>query len=193
MYIIKKTNDFEYQDVSLREELKEFLQSNGIPVSALAEQLGIDRRYLERYISEGGDIKFAQAIKIMQVLGIEPAKFIQGFKNDLEGTSEEISDEPTKLSFLYSKFDIPSLKEIGLIKKRAKIDEIQEQICSFFGFQNITKIWLLLIRQIVFVFIRENFSFLVFKIYMNMTLLLYFLKLFLVDLLVISKNRNLPE
>ena len=138
MYILKKTNNIEYENVSLREELKEFLQSNGIPVSALAEQLGIDRRFLEKYISEGGDIKFAQAIKIMQVLDIEPAKFIQGFKNDLEGTSEEISDESTNLSFLYSRFDIPSLKEIGLIKKRAKIDEIKEQICSFFGFQNIS-------------------------------------------------------
>ena len=137
MYIIKKTSNIEYKDISLREALKEFLQSNGIPVSALAEKLSIDRRFLERYISEGGDIKFAQAIKIMQVLDIEPAKFIQGFKNDLEGTSEEISDESTKLSFLYSRFDIPSLKEIGLIKKRAKIDEIRDQICSFFGFQNI--------------------------------------------------------
>ena len=116
MYILKKAGNIEYEDVSLREELKEFLQSNGIPVSALAEQLGIDRRFLERYISEGGDIKFAQAIKIMQVLDIEPAKFIQGFKNDLEGTSEEISDESTKLSFLYSRFDIPSLKEKNLRK-----------------------------------------------------------------------------
>ena len=76
-------------------------------------------------MSEGGDLKFAQAVKLMQVLDLEPAKFIQAFKNDLEGTSEEISDESTELSYLYTKFDIPSLKEIGLIKKRAKIDEIK--------------------------------------------------------------------
>ena len=46
MYIIKKTSNIEYEDISLREALKEFLQSNGIPVSALAEKLGIDRRFL---------------------------------------------------------------------------------------------------------------------------------------------------
>ena len=137
MYVIKKTNDLEYEDVSLKEELKEFLQSNGIPVSALAEQLGIDRRYLEKYMSEGGDLKFVQAIKLMHVLDLEPAKFIQAFKNDLEGTQEEISDKSTELAYLYTKFDIPSLKEIGLIKKRAKIDDIKDQVCSFFGFQSI--------------------------------------------------------
>ena len=137
MYVIKNIKNSEYEDISLREELRTFLQSNGIPVSALAEQLGIDRRFLEKYISEGGDLKFAQAVKLMQVLDLEPAKFIQAFKNDLEGTSEEISDEPTELSYLYTKFDVPSLKEIGLIKKRAKIDEIKEQVCSFFGFQSI--------------------------------------------------------
>lgn len=137
MYVIKGTNDLEYKDASLREELRAFLQSNGIPVSALAEQLGIDRRFLERFIAEGGDLKFVQAVKLMQVLNLEPAKFIQAFKNDLEGTEDEISDDPTELSYLYSKFDIPSLKEIGLVKKRAKIEEIKEQVCSFFGFQNI--------------------------------------------------------
>ena len=137
MYVIRNINKSEYKDVSLREELRTFLQSNGIPVSALAEQLSIDRRYLEKYMSEGGDLKFAQAIKLMQVLDLEPAKFIQAFKNDLEGTSEEISDESTELSYLYTKFDIPSLKDIGLIKKRAKIDEIKEQVCSFFDFQSI--------------------------------------------------------
>ena len=134
MYIIKKS---EYKDISLRKELKTFLQSNGITVSALAEQLSIDRRSLEKYMSEGGDLKFAQAVKLMQVLDIEPAKFIQAFKNDLEGTLEEISDESTELSYLYTKFDIPSLKEIGLIKKRAKIDDIKKQMCSFFNFQSI--------------------------------------------------------
>ena len=137
MYVIRNINKSEYKDVSLREELRTFLQSNGIPVSALAEQLSIDRRYLEKYMSEGGDLKFAQAIKLMQVLDLEPAKFIQAFKNDLEGTSEEISDESTELSYLYTKFDIPSLKEIGLIKKRAKIDEIKEKVCSFFDFTGI--------------------------------------------------------
>lgn len=137
MYIVKNKNNSEYENVSLREELKTFLLSNGIPVSALAEQLGIDRRFLERYMSEGGDLKFVQAVKLMQTLDLEPAKFIQAFKNDLEGTSEEISDESTELSYLYTKFNIPSLKEIGLIKKRAKINEIKEQVCSFFGFQSI--------------------------------------------------------
>ena len=137
MYVVRSIKNSEYEDVSLREELKTFLQSNGIPVSALAEQLGIDRRFLEKYMSEGGDLKFVQAIKLMQVLDLEPAKLIQAFKNDLEGTSEEISDESTELSYLYTKFDIPSLKEIGLIKKRAKIDEIKEQVCSFLGFHNI--------------------------------------------------------
>ncbi len=137
MYVIRNINKSEYKDVSLREELRTFLQSNGIPVSALAEQLSIDRRFLEKFMSEGGDLKFAQAVKLMQVLDLEPAKFIQAFKNDLEGTSEEISDESTELSYLYTKFDIPSLKEIGLIKKRAKIEEIKEQVCSFFDFQSI--------------------------------------------------------
>ena len=130
MYVIKKTSNIEYENVSLREELKEFLQSNGIPVSALAEQLGIDRRFLEKYISEGGDIKFAQAIKIMQVLDIEPAKFIQGFKNDLEGTSEEISDESTNLSFLYSFFKSASFFPIKIFASIKHIKDSTIEIHS---------------------------------------------------------------
>ncbi|MDR0892836.1 MAG: hypothetical protein LBN24_09505 [Mediterranea sp.] len=134
MFIVHKKETVDDKNASLRSILKQVINENEIPVSSLADQLNINRRMFEKYLSEGGDLKFSQAISIMQFLNMEESDFIRAYKNDM--TDEDDSSERSKrLAFLYKHFDIPTLKDVGVIKKRAKIDEIEDQLCAFLGLQ----------------------------------------------------------
>lgn len=46
-------------------------------------------------------------------------------------------DKFNSLSYITRTFDIPTLKKIGIIKPRAKVDEYDKCICDFFGFSSI--------------------------------------------------------
>ncbi|MGP1545389.1 MAG: ImmA/IrrE family metallo-endopeptidase [Prevotella intermedia] len=136
MYIISKKESLGKDD-SLRNILKEFITQNEIPIYALAQQLNIDRRAFEKYIEEGCDLKFRQALAIMDFLNITEADFIKAYRSDITNVNSTISTESSKaLSYILKKFDIPTLKELGVIKKRAKITDYEAELCSFLGFKD---------------------------------------------------------
>lgn len=136
MFIFNKKTGLLSPDASLRNMLRSIIEDNDIPLSSIASQLKIDKRSLEKYLDEGIDLRFGQAIAIMQFLNIDESDFIKAYKNDLAKEDDEAIENAKRLSFIYSQFDIPTLKEIGIVKKRSKIEELEEQICSFFDFKS---------------------------------------------------------
>jgi len=135
MYILNKKQSINDDNISLREILQHIISENGIPLSSLAEELNINIRTFEKYLSKGVDLKFSQALSIMQFLNLKESDFIKAYKNDLNQEEGSVSEGSKNLSYIYSHFDVPTLKEIGIIKKRSKINEIESQLCNYFGFK----------------------------------------------------------
>ena len=121
---------------NLRDILVEHMQENGISEHSLADVLNIDRRALNKFIKEGADLKFSQAILIMRFLRMEEEDFISAYEGTMSDNESFDLDKADTLSYIFDKFDIPTLKSIGIIKKRTTIDSYEEQLKSFFGFNN---------------------------------------------------------
>lgn len=131
MKIVKNNNGF----VSLREQLKLVISENDIPESSLAETLDIDRRTFDEFLKEGKDLKFTQALSIMKFLGMDESEFIQSYERDMAGViDEDKAEKAERLAYIFEHFDVNVLKEIGIIKKRSKIDDYESQLVEFFGF-----------------------------------------------------------
>ena len=131
MKLVKHTGGL----TSLREKLLKVITENDIPESSLAEMLDIDRRAFIEFLNNGKDLKFTQALAIMKFLGMSEQEFIESYELDLKDSiNEEKVDQAEKLAYIFDTFDVNVLKEIGIIKKRSKIEEYEEQLISFFGF-----------------------------------------------------------
>ena len=133
MKIIRNNNEL----TSLREQLKRVIADNEIPESSLAEMLDIDRRAFDEFLKDGKDLKFTQALAIMKFLGMNEQEFIQSYEKDMrDNINEDKVDKAEKLAYIFENFDINILKEIGVIKKRSKIEDYERQLMQFFGFYN---------------------------------------------------------
>lgn len=121
-------------DVSLREILREKMQVNGISENALADALGLDRRALNKFINEGSDLKFSQAVLLMRFLHMDEGDFISAYEVSMPSAVDDEMETAETLSYIMEKFEIPALKRIGIIGKRTPLDTYEEQIMSFFGF-----------------------------------------------------------
>lgn len=133
MRIVKRNSDL----TSLREQLKRVISDNEVPESSLAEMLDIDRRAFDEFLKEGKDLKFTQALAIMKFLGMNEKEFIESYEVDMKDSiNEDKVDQAEKLAYIFENFDINVLKEIGVIKKRSKIEDYERQLMDFFGFNN---------------------------------------------------------
>lgn len=131
MRIIRNSNEL----TSLREQLKRVITENEVPESSLAEMLDIDRRAFDEFLKDGKDLKFTQALAIMKFLGMNEREFIQSYEKDMsDSINEDKVDQAQKLAYIFENFDINVLKEIGVIKKRSKIEDYERQLMQFFGF-----------------------------------------------------------
>ncbi len=133
MKLIKNLNAVE----PLRTILQRVISDNDIPESSLAEMLDIDRRTFEAYLNEGKDLKFTQALAIMKFLGMEEREFIESYEKDLEeDINENKVEQAERLAYILNNFDVNTLKKIGVLKKRCKIEDYEKQLIDFFGFHS---------------------------------------------------------
>ena len=139
MYIASKQDsiDTRENEKSLREMINELISENGVSASSIAEQIGINKNSLGKYLKGKGDLKLIQAIKLMKLLGFTESQLISAFNREMAEKELENIEKSERLSYVLSNFDIPTLKKLGVIRLRAKIEEYEQQICSFFGFSSI--------------------------------------------------------
>lgn len=139
MYIVKKqtgTNQAT-SEKTLREMLNELIAENEVPVSSLAEVIGINKDTFSDYLNGGADLKLTQAIKFMKLLGLTESQLISAYNNEMAEKELANIEKSERLSYVLNHFDIPTLKKLGVIKLRAKVEDYEKQICSFFGFSSI--------------------------------------------------------
>ncbi|WP_047451794.1 helix-turn-helix domain-containing protein [Alistipes sp. ZOR0009] len=139
MYISKSNSDNFIIDgnTSLAEMLNAFLVDNGIVESAIAEEIGINRETLSKFLKGETDLKLNQAIKIMKLLNLTESQFISLYNKKIGDEELKQIENSERLSYIARNFDIPTLKNLGIIPKRARIDIFEKQICDFFGFKSI--------------------------------------------------------
>lgn len=135
MYIKKNSNVLNSSDLSLREMLVSFIKENDIVESAIAEEIGIHKETLSKFIGGESELKFIHAIRLMKLLNLSESQLVAAYCKDVDETSS--LDKFERLSYITRNFDITTLKKIGIIKSRAKIEDYEQQICSFFGFNSI--------------------------------------------------------
>lgn len=136
MYIVRKIEQVYDDDLSLSEMLSQFLIDNDITDSAIANEIGITRATLSKFLQGKADLKFMQAVRLMKILGIPEDKFVSTYcyKNDQNVQSFESLE---KVSYIAKNFDIPALKKKGIISPRANVDEYEKSICDFLGIKSI--------------------------------------------------------
>lgn len=139
MYIIKKQTgtDQSTSEKSLREMLNELITENEVAVSSIAEEIGINKDSFSEYLKGGYDLKLSQAIKLMKLLGLTESQLISAYNHEIAEKELANIEKSERLSYVLKNFDIPTLKKLGIIKPRARIEEYEKQICSFFGFSSI--------------------------------------------------------
>lgn len=139
MYILKKqTKEIDrLQGKSLREMLNDFLTESDVAHSSVAEEIGINKDSFSEYLKGKYELKFNQAIKLMKLLGLTESQLVSAYNNEMAEKDLENIEKTERLSYVLRTFDIPTLKKIGIIKLRAKIEDYEKQICDFFGFNSI--------------------------------------------------------
>lgn len=137
MYISKNLNkEFSSPDLALSQMLEKYMIENHLSASSLASILSVNRKTLAN-ILEGGELKFNHALRIMRLLNISDKDFIALFMNDLEDDDVKNLDKVSQTSFILENFDIEGLKEAGVVNSTIKFEEIEKNICQYFGFRSI--------------------------------------------------------
>lgn len=137
MYIGKINTVITAPDVSLRELLAKFIQENEIVESSIAEEIGVHKETLSKFLEGATELKFMPTIRLMKLLNLTESQLVAAYCKDLGIESSSSLDKFERLAYIMQNFDVPTLKKIGIIKSRAKIDEYEECICSFLGFSSI--------------------------------------------------------
>lgn len=139
MYIaLRKTDSSSIaKDMSLRDMLNLLLTENNIAVSAVAEEIGINKDSFSDYLKGKTELKLNQAIKIMKLLDLTEAQLVAAYNKEVSEKESLHIEKSERLSYILRNFDIPTLKKIGIIKSRAKIEDYEKQICDFWGFNSI--------------------------------------------------------
>lgn len=137
MYIRKTNTVIASPDASLREMLSTFIEENEILESSIAEKIGAHKETLAKFLEGKAELKFMQAIRLMKLLDLTESQLVSAYCKDIDTEESSSLDKFGRLSYIMQNFDVPTLKKIGIIKSRAKIDEYEQCICDFFGFSSI--------------------------------------------------------
>lgn len=130
MYVtIKKTTlNTVSQDKSLREMLNELLIESDVAVTAVAEEIGINKDSFSEYLKGNYELKLNQAIKVMKLLDITEAQLVSAYNKEVSEKDLANIEKSERLSYVLRNFDIPTLKKIGIIKSRSK--KYADTICG---------------------------------------------------------------
>ncbi|MDY5532275.1 MAG: hypothetical protein SPF83_01275 [Butyricimonas virosa] len=137
MYIKRSNTTQVNQELSLREMIKSFMEDNDIAESAIADEIKINRETFAKFLNGISELKFIHAIRFMKLLNLTESQLVAAYSKDFDENEIASSDKFERLSYITRNFDVVTLKKIGVIKCRAKIEEYEQQICEFFGFNSI--------------------------------------------------------
>ena len=116
MYISKINTSQAPIDVSLREMLAKFIQENEIIESSIADEIGIHKETLSKFLEGKAELKFMQAIRLMKLLDLTESQLVSAYCKDINIDEASSLDKFEKLSYIMQNFDVPTLKKIGIIK-----------------------------------------------------------------------------
>ena len=115
------------------EKYCEFIQRMNLESSMLGNSF--TKKTLSKFKRKSG-IKIC-CIRLMKLLDLTESQLVSAYCQDIDANESSSLERFERLSYIARNFDIPTLKKIGIIKSRAKIDEYEQCICSFFGFSSI--------------------------------------------------------
>ena len=79
MYLIKNNSNLRSEILPLRDVLSRFLKENEITDSAIAEEVGVTRATLSKFLKGESELKFMQAVRLMKVLGIPETDYVTAY------------------------------------------------------------------------------------------------------------------
>ncbi len=79
MYISKRNISQTDTDDSLRDILNEFIKSNEILASSIAEEIGIHKTTLSKFLEGNAELKFMHAIKLMKLLDLTETQLVSAY------------------------------------------------------------------------------------------------------------------
>lgn len=136
MYIKRITSENK-SDLSLRELLVRFKDESGLITSAIADEIGVHKATLTKFLEGGVDLKFMPAMRLMKLLNLTDEQFISAYCKDIYPDTDAPLEKFEKISYITRNFDIPTLKRIKIIGAREKVEQYEQSICQFFGFDSI--------------------------------------------------------
>lgn len=137
MYVSKDLNkEYASPDLALSQMLGRYMINNHLSASSLASILSVNRKTLTNILN-GGELKLNHALRIMKLLNISDKDLISMFMNNLEEEDIRSLDKAGQTSYILDNFDVEGLKEAGVIRSTIKFDEIERDICQYFGFRSI--------------------------------------------------------
>lgn len=136
MYIKRITSENK-SDLSLRELLIKFMDESGLIISAIADEIGVHKDTLTKFLEGNADLKFMPAMRLMKLLNLKDDQFISAYCKDVSPDKDAPLEKFEKISYITRNFDIPTLKRIKIIGVREKVELYEQSICRFFGFDSI--------------------------------------------------------
>ena len=100
------------QDKSLREMLNELLTESDVAVTAVAEEIGINKDSFSEYLKGNYELKLNQAIKVMKLLDITETQLVSAYNKEVSEKDLVNIEKSEILSYVLSNFDVPTLKKI---------------------------------------------------------------------------------
>ncbi len=128
----------EDKTVTLTEIIEKRIAILNISQRASSEVLGIERKTLQRILSEDHQkIDVLTLLKFAYFLNTDMEELIKIYIASM--SPEEFADleKVKKTTFILDNFDLESLKSIGLIKDKSNFEEIEQKIVHFFSLQSI--------------------------------------------------------
>lgn len=139
MRIVKniKTEN-KYNNLDLGQMLSIYMEENNLSESALSTILSINRKTLKPILN-GDDMKISHAIRIASLLNISNDNLINGLTKQIKEEDLTYLDQTKKISFLLENFDLIELKATKVISSVNDYSTIEEELCRYFGYNDIAE------------------------------------------------------
>lgn len=124
--------------ISLRNELKTFMDNTGMTKTKVAQLLGFPSYKPVTKILDGKEeMTLKCAIAIANLIGMSEQQLLASAYKEIKGENELDIDSIKYASFLYSNFDCKALKTLKLFEKDDTDEEICNRLEEYFGYNSI--------------------------------------------------------
>jgi len=91
--------------------LNELLIESDVAVTAVAEEIGINKDSFSEYLKGNYELKLNQAIKVMKLLDITEAQLVSAYNKEVSEKDLANIEKSERLSYVLRNFDIPTIKK----------------------------------------------------------------------------------